>query len=188
MTRTTGARAHVLNSEALLALAQETLQRDNIPTAGVAHGPTPQMLFTVEEGPAIVNNEGVGAVAEDDLIAVYFTDGFQWFPIDLNLTEVIETTGTSETIDLAEGIRSFGSRLDGVESASHRAGRISLLMGRGGEKCRGSIVGAPSLAPARGGAVRPQPAPARGAPNAQLPGSNPPGNPAQRVDPRTRIS
>ena len=112
MTRITGARALVLDNDALIALARKSLERDGIPTEGMTHGPAPQMIFTVAEGTAIVNNEGVGAIAEGDTIAVYFSDNFQWFPVDLKVADVIETAGTSETIDLADGIRTFGARLD----------------------------------------------------------------------------
>ena len=77
------------------------------------NGPLPQMLFPVNRGEAaIVNNEGVGSIAdEDDNIQVTFTYGYQWLEVTLTLDE-INQAATDEKIDLADGIRTFGSRLD----------------------------------------------------------------------------
>ena len=115
-TRPTGAIAKKLDAEALLALGREALLAEH-PTAEaqlLSHGPQPQMMFAVDHGnAAIVNGEGVGAIADENgKIEVHFCYGMTWTPLKLDL-ERIGYAATEEKIDLAEGIRTFGSRLDG---------------------------------------------------------------------------
>lgn len=113
--RPAGALATVLNAEALLAAACEQLplQYPGSDPAALRHGPLPQMLLTVDLGDAaIVNNEGVGAVADEHgIIDVWFTYGLELIKIALPLSTIV-TAFTGEEIDLADGIRTFGARLD----------------------------------------------------------------------------
>ena len=119
--RPTGAIARVLDPEALLAAAREVLAEqypatDQHPAADPAqltHGQLPQMLFSVDRNEAaIVCGEGTGYIAnDDDTIKVLFSYGFNWIPVRLTLEQVGHAV-TEETIDLADGIRVFGDRLD----------------------------------------------------------------------------
>ena len=113
-TRPRGASAVVLDPETLLAAARAKF-RSTIDHLG--HGPQPQMLIPVHRGEAaVVNGEGVGEIADEaDEIDVYFAYGFQLTTVKLSLEE-IALADTGERIDLADGIRVFGSRLD----ANHR--------------------------------------------------------------------
>lgn len=114
-TRPAGAIGIKLDAEILLAVARDEFAAQN-PEADPAlltHGPQPQMLIAVDRGTGcVVNGEGVGAVAdENDQIEVYFSYGFTWTPVQLSLEKIGAAAG-EERIDLAEGIRTFGSRLD----------------------------------------------------------------------------
>lgn len=114
-TRPTGAIGYVLSSEVLLAKGRDAYVR-TYPTADPSHlrpGPLPQVIIAVDRGtPAIVNSEGVGAIAtEGDVIEVYFSTGHTFFPLELTLSEVADAV-SEETIDIADSIRSFGDRLN----------------------------------------------------------------------------
>ena len=114
-SRTAGAIAIKLDPEVLLAAGREAFAELN-PEADAAlltHGPLPQMLFAVDRGTgAVVNGEGVGAVADEtDHIEVYFCYGMTWTPVPMAMVKVGDAA-TEERIDLADGIRTFGSRLD----------------------------------------------------------------------------
>lgn len=74
-------------------------------------GPGPQMLLDTEDGPAVINSEGVGHTLKDGTITTYLHYGMSLMPITLPLA-AIESAKTSEKIDIADGIRTFGSRLD----------------------------------------------------------------------------
>ena len=114
-TRSVGAIAVKLDANTLLEKARGEFAKQ-FPDADAAlltHGPLPQMHFAVDRGnAAVVNREGVGAIAdENDTIEVYFSYGTTWVPVVLPLSHIGYAT-THDRIDLAEGIRSFGSRLD----------------------------------------------------------------------------
>lgn len=114
-TRTLGAIAVKLDPEILLVSAREEFA-GQFPEADATHltnGPLPQMLFAVDRGNGcVVNGEGVGAIAnEDDQIEVHFSYGMTWVPVLMPMSK-INDAATEERIDLAEGIRTFGSRLD----------------------------------------------------------------------------
>ncbi|MGO2520130.1 MAG: hypothetical protein ACTH8F_08410 [Microbacterium sp.] len=114
-TRPTGAIARILDADALLAKGRDAYVRtyQDANPADLQPGPLPQMILAVDRGnPAIVNGEGVGSIAtEEDLIEVYFSNGFSIFPLELTLTDVAHAV-SDDTIDLADGIRTFGGRLD----------------------------------------------------------------------------
>lgn len=80
----------------------------------VEDGPLPQMTFTADgDRVAVVNGEGVGSVSTDgSTVDVWFTVGAMWDTLPIPLSAIAEATDT-ETIDLADGIRNFGARLDG---------------------------------------------------------------------------
>lgn len=121
MERMTGATTTILDSEALLSAARTVLtaQDPALDLSRLSSELGPQMLFAVDGGAAaVVNVEGVGEVAEGDTIAVYFTEGFGVFPVALPV-DAVAASATKETIDLADGIRTFGSRLD----SNHRRWR-----------------------------------------------------------------
>lgn len=121
-TRPTGAIASVLDETALLDAARAALatERPDAAPELLGSGPTPQMLMAVDHGvPAVINREGVGALAENDAVDVYFEYALTWMPIRLNL-EAVAHAATDETIDLAEGIRTFGDRLDSNHAGWHR--------------------------------------------------------------------
>ena len=114
-TRPAGAIAIKLDPEILLESAREEFADQN-PEANpthLTHGPLPQMLLAVDRGTgSVVNGEGVGAIAnESDYIEVYFGYGMEWVPVMLPLSKV-GNAATEQRIDLADGIRTFGSRLD----------------------------------------------------------------------------
>lgn len=113
--RPAGAVALVLDPEQLLERGRDafaTQYPDEAPDL-LNHGPLPQMMFAVDRGNhAIVNGEGVGSVADDtDQISVHFTYGMSIISIQLTL-DAVATAVTEEKIDLRDGIRVFGDRLD----------------------------------------------------------------------------
>lgn len=114
-SRPTGAIAVKLDAEILLAKARAEFAKQfpEADAAQLSHGPQPQMHFAVDRGnAAVVNGEGVGYVAtENDTIEVYFSYADTWVPVVLPLSHIGHAT-THDRIDLAEGIRTFGSRLD----------------------------------------------------------------------------
>ncbi|MGA7204500.1 MAG: hypothetical protein WBX27_07735 [Specibacter sp.] len=114
-TRPAGAIGTKLDAEILLAAAREEFaaQYPEADAAQLTHGPLPQMLIAVDRGiGCVVNGEGVGGVADEDgRVEVHFSYGFTWLPVRLTL-EKIGTAAGDERVDLADGIRTFGSRLD----------------------------------------------------------------------------
>lgn len=122
-TRPTGAIAVVLNPDALLERGRRAYV-ERYPDAtpeGLQHGPLPQMLMAVHRGlPAVVNGEGLGEIATaEDRIEVHFSNGMSWFPLELSL-EHVGYAATDQTIDLADGIRTFGDRLNANHYAWYR--------------------------------------------------------------------
>lgn len=114
-TRPQGAIATTLDPESLLK-AGRAKYAEQCPEADASlltNAPLPQMLIPVNRGEvAIVNGEGVGNIADENgNIEVWFAKGFQYVPLELSLEEVAGTV-TDEKIDLADGIRTFGARLD----------------------------------------------------------------------------
>lgn len=110
-------------------------------------GPLPQMILAVARGnPAIVNGEGVGAIATDeDVIEVYFSNGFIVFPLELTLNDVAHAVN-DDTIDLADGIRTFGGRLDAPAGARTRApGHTLMVTGIFHEPSRGARPPTPTV-------------------------------------------
>ncbi|MDA3145790.1 hypothetical protein JSO19_00155 [Leucobacter sp. UCMA 4100] len=124
--RPAGALTNALDPAALLreARAVFTNQYPGAEPDALSDGPGPQMFFRATGNvAAVVNGEGVGATADSEgMIEVYFSYGMQWIPVQL-AAERIEATMTGELIDLAEGIRTFGERLD----ANHRSWRSRYL-------------------------------------------------------------
>jgi hypothetical protein len=113
-TRPTGAVAAVLDAATLLTAARAVADADpTLADLPLSDGPTPQMLIAVDRGvPAIVNHEGVGGVlGEDGAVPVYFRSGTRWEPIAIPLGAINEAI-TEKRVDLAEGVRTFGARLD----------------------------------------------------------------------------
>ena len=114
-TRPTGAVGIELDRETLLAAGRAQLEAqypDRDPQK-LTDGPLPQMLIPVNRGEvAIVNGEGVGCIADEhSIIDVYFGHEYDWIKIALTL-DAVNSAATDTTIDLADGIRVFGSRLD----------------------------------------------------------------------------
>lgn len=115
-TRTHGAIATILDNNALLEAGRRrfALQYPGEDPQLLSHGFTPNMLLPVNHGErAIVNSEGVGAIADEhEIVDVYFTYAhYTVIKVALTLDE-IAAASTEETIDLAHGIRTFGDRLD----------------------------------------------------------------------------
>lgn len=114
-TRPAGAVGIKLDADILLQEARAVVatQYPEAKPSHLTHGPLPQMLIAVDRGTGcVVNGEGVGAVADEaDGIEVHFSYGFTWLPVRLPLDRIGMAAG-DERIDLAEGIRTFGSRLD----------------------------------------------------------------------------
>ena len=116
--RKRGALAAQLDSERLLELGRDAVAAQ-YPTADLSTLRVeyePQMLVTIPDPElaksAVVNREGVGHIQQEDTVAVYFSDGFTAFPIDLPIKEVRACWDLETTIDLADGIRAFGARLE----------------------------------------------------------------------------
>lgn len=117
MTRERGAIAKVLNPEVLVNLGRKALTEkygaEEVEAMQIGPGPTPQMIFTVDlKTAAVVNGEGTGHIeTETGKIAVELSTPFSFFPVELDLGDLGEAVTETE-IDLADGIRTFGSRLD----------------------------------------------------------------------------
>ena len=117
MTRERGAIAKVLDPEVLVTLGRKALAekygQEEMEAMQIGPGPVPQMIFTVDlKTAAIVNCEGVGHIeTENGKIAVELSTPFSFFPVELDLGDLGEAV-TDREIDLADGIRTFGSRLD----------------------------------------------------------------------------
>lgn len=111
-----GAIASTLDPAALLDAGRAAYAEEH-PGADVAalvdHGPLPQMTFTADgDLVAVVNGEGVGGIGTDGAtVDVWFSVGGMWDTLPIPLSAIAEATGR-ETIDLADGIRHFGARLD----------------------------------------------------------------------------
>jgi hypothetical protein len=114
-SRPTGATAAVLDSDILLELAREPFgkQFPNSDPSLLREGPVPQMIFAVDRGNGcVVNNEGVGSIAdEDDNVKAFFSYGTSWVEVILYL-HLLNEAVTTTRIDLADGIRQGGARLD----------------------------------------------------------------------------
>lgn len=106
--RNRGAFATILNEDTLVAHANSLLPSDD-PLKFNGFGR--QMLLNTNDGPAVINAEGVGNLPSKGTIAVFLSYGMTPTPVDLPVS-VIEAAKTDEKIDLADGIRIFGSRLD----------------------------------------------------------------------------
>lgn len=111
-SRPRGAEAFLLDNDALIRAARPVYAEmggnpDHLTSIYT------QMILAVERGlPAIVNSEGVGAMlSEDDTIGVYFAAQMSIVRIDIPF-DALNNAVTDEVIDLADGIRSFGSRLE----------------------------------------------------------------------------
>ncbi|WP_146082040.1 hypothetical protein [Pseudoclavibacter sp. Z016] len=115
MERPTGAVAIKLDADILLnrARAAQAARNPRFVPEALTHGPRPQMLIVVDHGTAaVINGEGVGEVEQDfDRIDVWFARYGAWETVPLSLAD-INDAATEETIDLADGIRRFGDRLD----------------------------------------------------------------------------
>lgn len=114
--RPTGAIARVLDEERLLEIGKQYAVQEypELKARDLNHGPLPQMIFGVDRGKAaaIVNTEGVGSVQdENNHVDVYFRSDYTIFPVRIPLDALTDAV-TETTIDLADGIRTFGARLD----------------------------------------------------------------------------
>lgn len=125
-TRPTGALAQVIDPTRLLELGRTAYltQHPDAAPAALSHGPIPQMLLAIDENTlhAVVNSEGVGAIIDNDTIDVFFTADMTRLPLAIPFDE-IRTALTDETIDIADGIRTFGARLDNNHALWHRRHR-----------------------------------------------------------------
>ncbi|MGP5022494.1 hypothetical protein ACTXIU_12995 [Glutamicibacter arilaitensis] len=114
MKRQRGAIAKTIDNDALLVLGRKALA-EQYPTELADHLYTfgNQMIFTVDHGnPAVVNQEGVGNIAtENGKVAICFSYMMSIIELDIDLGELGGAVTETE-IDLADGIRTFGSRLD----------------------------------------------------------------------------
>ncbi|MBP2437874.1 hypothetical protein [Microbacterium amylolyticum] len=114
-TRPRGAIAHIIDPNTLLYIGRTTFAQahPDYDAQALRHGPTPQMLLTVNRGElAVINSEGVGHIADDDdTVEVCFTHSMSIIRVRIDLGKLAAAV-TDETIDIADGIRTFGSRLD----------------------------------------------------------------------------
>lgn len=119
MTSTTnrkrGAIAAVLDTDALVVATRAALTAtDSTLDVSQVHVDrmAPHMLIESKDGrAAVVNVEGVGAFEDEGTVTVWATEGFGSFPVEVPVTAIVEAA-TDEEIDLADGIRTFGARLD----------------------------------------------------------------------------
>lgn len=112
--RLPGRFGSVLDPDALLAAGRAAYlsAHPDADPALITHGPGPQMTFTADTDrtPAVVNGEGVGAVADGDTVAVWLTVYATWTAVDVPVRDVHLAT-TANVVDLADGIREGGARL-----------------------------------------------------------------------------
>lgn len=116
-TRQRDVTALALDPEALLELgraAYVATYGEAADPAILRNAPLPQMLAHDAEGTvSVINGEGVGCTATaEGTVGVYFDNGGTWFALDLAVEDVLHSTGEQTPIDLADGIRTFGARLD----------------------------------------------------------------------------
>lgn len=115
--RPLGAIAHIIDGDALTPIARKILAATRpelspmlIDTVNVEK--REQYLIAIEDNrPAVVNDEGVGCFATEGTIGMWVCAAFERILIDVPTDDVVAAT-TDETIDLADGIRMFGARLD----------------------------------------------------------------------------
>lgn len=113
-TRPRGARTTILDNKVLAAAGRKAYQAAyNEPCDTLEVGYSQNMLFAVDRGiGAVVNDEGVGAeFTDEDTVNVYYRLGISIFPLAIPVDD-INNAVTDERVDLADGIRTFGARLD----------------------------------------------------------------------------
>ena len=118
MERNRGAIAKKLDNNAVLEEARKAFAIANpAEDAERLRNIYNHMLFTVNHGEiAVVNTEGTGCIADEDgNIGLYFSYDFLITRVDLKV-EDLGGAVTETEIDLADGIRTFGSRLDANHS------------------------------------------------------------------------
>lgn len=108
--RKRGAIATVLDMDVLVRHANEQIAGDESPLRFHAESDR-RMLLETEEGLGVIDGEGVGYDSEGDQITVNLCYGITLTPVDLPLS-IIEEAKTDERIDIADGIRVFGDRLE----------------------------------------------------------------------------
>lgn len=113
--RRPGRFGSVLDPDALLAAGRAAYlaEHPDADPALIAHGPGPQVIFTTDadHAPAVVNGEGLGALADGDTVAVWLTVYATWTAVDVPVRDVHLAT-TAEVVDLADSIREGGARLN----------------------------------------------------------------------------
>lgn len=107
--RQRGTIVTVLDQDILVRYANEHFTDDT--NLKFRPGFARQMLLLTEDGPAVINTEGLGYVLAGDAVAVILEYGMSLTDVDVPL-DLIEAAKTDEHIDLADGIRIFGDRLD----------------------------------------------------------------------------
>ena len=112
-TRYRGAVVTVLDGEKLLtaARAEAASQYPDMRPESL-HSIYQQMLMVTSGGRhAVVNSEGVGSREEDGRLSVWLVADMTVMPVEVSVPAVLAAR-TAEAIDLADGIRTFGIRLD----------------------------------------------------------------------------
>lgn len=109
-SRKRGAIASVLDMDVLVRHANEQIADDESTLKFHTENGT-RMLLETEVGPAVLDSEGVGYERDGNTITVNLCYGITMTPVDLPLA-VIEKAKTDQRIDIADGIRTFGDRLD----------------------------------------------------------------------------
>lgn len=112
-----GATAHIIDGDLLTPTARKILAKTRpelppmlIDTVNVEK--RKQFVIAVGENTlAVVNDEGVGCFAKNGTIGIWVCAAFERILIDVPVDDIVAAT-TDETIDLADGIRLFGARLD----------------------------------------------------------------------------
>lgn len=106
--RQRGAIATILDDEVLNRYANEKAGgKPPVYQGGIFR----QMFLETTQGPAVINSDGVGLTADEGEIIVYLSSAFGIDAVPIPLS-IIEKAKTEERIDLADGIRVFGDRLD----------------------------------------------------------------------------
>lgn len=115
--RRRGAIATILDPDVLLDAARDILPtiREDFPPIRLAEiemDDRLQMLIAVDDNtPAVVNLEGVGCIETNGTIGVYICSVLERIRVNIPTATILAAI-TDRTIDLADGIRTFGARLD----------------------------------------------------------------------------
>jgi hypothetical protein len=119
--RPRGAVGILLDNEILLAGIRAAYPED-IPEDAIDRVDGPQLLLKTGQGWAVIGTEGVGYYESEGTIAIYYAVSplGMFTTYDTPIAAVLAAR-TAETIDLADHIRVFGSRLDSNHGLWFRA-------------------------------------------------------------------